>query len=433
MKKISAAKSWFLSRSLRTKIIIALLLIVAGWFGIRILTSKKSQAPQYQTAQVERGTLIVSITGSGQVSSANSASVTTQASGVVKKLNVKNGDSVPMGSPIAEIDLDQPGQQKMAEANSSYQSAKNSLETAKANLYTNQSDMLTKWKTYMDSAQSGTYQNPDGSAKTDNRQVPGFVSTNDDWLAAEAKYKIQQNVISQAQSALTSAWLSYQRASPVIYAPITGKVSGLSLQVGSIINGGTTSNQTATNTKVASILTDAVPTITINLTEIDVPKVTIGNRATISLDALPGKTYTGRIVSIDTTGSVSSGVTTYPTVIALDTQAPDIFANMSASATIITRTKDNVLLVPTSALQTQNGTSTVRIMKGGQVQSRAVEVGDASDTEVEITTGVTEGETVVTAVIQSAQSATRATTSPFSAFGGGGLRAGGFGGGGRRD
>lgn len=272
----------------------------------------------------------------------------------------------------------------------------------------------------MDTAQSSAYQNPDGTPKTDQRQLTDFTTKNDDWLSAEAKYKNQEGVVAAAQTSLSSAWASYRQASPVIYAPISGTISGLSLQVGSVLTAQTSTTGSSTSQRIANIKTAAAPSITVNLTEIDVPKIKIGNKATVTLDALSGKTFTGKVVSVDTTGSVSSGVTTYPAVIELDNDNGSIYPNMSAQANIITRIKNDVLLVPLASVQTQNGQSFVRVMQNGQVVQKSVETGLSSTTQTEIISGLSEGDNVViSSVSPSSGSGSSAGTSPFGLFGGG--------------
>jgi RND family efflux transporter MFP subunit len=398
------------------------LLILIAVFAVWKTLGSKEERPKYQTTQVEKGTLVISVTASGQVSQANSATVNTEASGVVSRIYVENGQKVRTGDKIAEIDLDLEGKQRASQAWANYQGAKNSLETAKINYFTLQSDLLTKWKTYMDAAQNSTYQNSDGSPKTDARQLPQFVSTNDDWLSAEAKYKNQENVVSQAQSSLNSAWLSYQLTSPTVYAPITGTVTGLALQVGSVLIAQSNSSGTSTAQKIASVETGAPPVIQVSLSQVDIPKVRIGNRATLAFDAFPGKTFTGRVVSIDTIGAVNSGVTTYPVVVKLDTETPGLFSNMTASASIITNVKDNALLVPSGAVQTNDGGSTVRILRNGQISSIPVEIGDSNDTQTEVASGVGEGDVIIVSVSSTGPNGTTRTQgeSVFGGFGGGG-------------
>lgn len=187
--------------------------------------------------------------------------------------------------------------------------------------------------------------------------------------------------------------------------------------MGSVISASSSTNTSVSATKIASIKTKAPPTITINLTEIDIPKISVGNKATVTFDALVDKTFTGKVISIDTTGTVSSGVTTYPTVIRLDTDPGTILGNMAASVNIIVQTKQNVLLVPNASIQTQNGMSTVRVMKNNVVSEKPIEVGLASDSQTEILSGISEGDAVVTSVIQTTTGTSNQGQSIFSSFG----------------
>ncbi len=375
---------------MRKKIIISIVILLAVAGLVIFRNANKSTAITYQTAKPETGAVIVTVSATGSVSTANSAQVTTEASGVVNKIFVQNGQKVEAGVPIAQLTLDLQGQQRNIQAWSSYQSAQNSL-------YSLQSSMLTKWKTYMDLAQTNI-----------DRVLPQFVSPQDDWLSTEAQYKNQQNNITQS-------YLAYQQASPIIYAPISGTVTGLGLQIGSVITAQSNSSGGSTAQKIASVVTEATPTVTVSLTEIDAPKIKIGNNVTITLGAFPDKTYTGKVISVDTVGSVSSNVTTYPAVIKLDVSTPEILTNMSATANIITASKSDVLKIPVSAIN--NGA--VQVLKNGQPQTINVEVGLESATDAQIISGLTVNDDVITGTANTATT-TRQSTSPFSSFGGGG-------------
>lgn len=389
---------------------------------IKLLSSGKN-SPQYVTDKVVKDTLMVNVTGSGQVSTSNNGTVSTLATGVVSKVYVKDGDEVKTGDKIAEVELDLQGQQNANSALSSYQSARNTVDTAKANMYSTQSTMFTNWDTFMKIAQNGTYQYEDGSPNNINRSLPEFHIANDNWLSAEAKYKIQQNIVNQSQIALSASWSQYQQTSPTIYAPISGVVSGLSLQEGSVIVASTNSNSAQSATKIASVKTKALPTVSINLTEIDVPKIHLGDKATVIFDAFSDKTFTGKVISIDTSGIVSSGVTSYPAVIKLDVESNSILPNMAASAHIITATKDDVLLISSTAVKNQtDGTNYVQILKNNKPVDVVVEIGLSLDTQTEIISGLSEGESVITSIISSTKTSQPSSTgsqSPFSTFGGG--------------
>ncbi len=386
--------------------LVLIVLIIGGGYYYRRSRAKATQ-PQYQTAQVEKGTLVVSVSASGQVASTNSAPINTQASGVINKVFVENGQKVKAGEAILGLTLDQDSQQKYLQALSSFQSAKNSLDSANVNLLSLQSKMFAANQKFINDAVARDLATDD----------PTYIQENADWLAAEATYNNQQNVINQAQTALGAAGLSLRADSPTIYAPIAGTVGGLSLRVGSVIS--PTSSTSTNSQQIATILTSGNPLITVNLSEVDISKVKIGEPTTITLDAYQGKTYTGKVVSIDTVGTTTSGVTNYPVVIKLDTNAEGVFSNMSAQASIIIETKDNVLLVPSSSIHSQNGTTYVQVMKNGQTQNVNVETGSSSDTMTEITSGLAEGDTIVTSTITSTSTQTGSQQSPFSIFGGG--------------
>lgn len=430
--KITPLWQRFLALSLTKKIIIVVLALVVLFGGYKLTLGKTSTAPQYQTAQVEKGTLIVSITASGSVTSANSAQITTQASGVVNDVYVKNGDYVTQGQNIASLTLDQSSAQKAAAAYATYLSAVNNLNSAKSRMNSLQAALFTANQTFVNG--KGSTANPDTSD-------PTYIIQRANWLQAEADYNNQQGVISQAQAALTSATLSLAQTSSTITAPISGTISNLTLTPGLPLTGGTTSsnstNSTTTNSSqtVGNVkLEGASLQASVNLSEIDVTKVKTGQKVTLALDAFPDKTFTGIVSSIDTNGEVSSGVTNYPTIITFDSAPDNIYPNMGATATIITDVKDNALLVPSGAVQTQNEQSYVRVLKNGQISNVNVEVGKSSDTQTEIVSGVNEGDTVVIGVT-SATSGSGTTTSPFggSGLGGGAVfRTGGGGGGGTR-
>lgn len=366
--------------------IIVLLMLVLG--GVKLFAKKP--ALEYKTAMAKTGTLIDSISASGSVLSVNVMSANTKASGIVKQVFVKDGDQVNKGDKILEIELDFQGQQKNAQAWASYQSAKNNLESAKSSQYTLQSDMFSKWDTYKELSETDTYKD----ITSPNRNLPEFYIPLDDWLAAEAKYKNQTAVINQAQTSLNSAWLDYVLTSPVITAPTSGTITSLmyidGMSIGSLDTGSSTSNQ-----KVATIKTEGTPIISVNLSEIDVSRVEIGKKATLTFDSIADKTFTGEIKGVDRIGQTSSSVTQYPTIIKLDTGSDKILPNMTATANIIIDSKENVLIIPSSAVQKQKNQTFVKVLTNKKAKQVAVEIGLESSSETEVISGLSKGDLVI--------------------------------------
>jgi macrolide-specific efflux system membrane fusion protein len=404
------------------KIILIVIIAAVVFFAYKSLTATKS-ATQYQTAQVTKGTLVVSLTEAGQVSVANKVSVVTQASGIVSNVYVKSGQTVNAGDKIADVTLDTAGQQRQAQAYSSLLSAQNNLQNANSQLYSLQNTLFVTNQKFMNDKGIA---NPSDQQKSD----PVYIEENDSWLAAEAAYKNQANVIAQSQANVNNASLAYQLTSGTITAPTNGTIGDLVITKGMQIGSSNTTAGSSTNTSnqtIASIITGNATAVSVSVAEVDAPQIQVGQAATITFDALPNKTFTGKVMGLNTTGAVTSGVTTYPAIIQLDdTTDTSILPNMTATANIITKVDDNVLLVPSAAVQTVGTASTAKVLKNGQVSTVTVQTGDTSDSQTVITSGLSEGETVVTSVISTATTTSSTGTSPFS----GGLRLGGFGGGG---
>lgn len=423
--KLLLFKNLFLKQSLIKKIVIIVIIAAIGWFGVRpVILGSQQQQVQYQTSIVEKGTLITSVTASGTVSSGSSASITSSATGIVQEVYVENGDTVSEGDPIALIKLDKSSQQEQAQAWASYLSAQNTLNSAKSKMNSLKSALFKANQAFVNGK---GVDNPSDEQKAD----PDYIQQESNWLQAEADYNNQANVIKQAEAALSSSWISYSQLSPTITAPMSGVVGNLSITPGLTFSASSQSDSTSATSSTGSTQTvgtitleNGTPQVVVNLTEIDVVKVKAGQKVTLTLDSHPDKTFTGKVSAVNTNGSVSSGVTTYPATITLDTAVDTIYPNMAVNATIITDIKNNVILVPSGAVQAANGASTVRVMRAGKPTAVQVEVGGSNDTQTEILSGVNVGDTVVSGQTGSAKTnSTGATTSPFGntrGFGGAG-------------
>ena len=425
-------KKVFDTRSKKIIGIIAVIMIaLLGW---RVFGKKQAEV-QYQTAQVEKGTLVVSISASGTISSANSIDVTTKASGTVTQVYVEDGDAVIKGQKLAAIDLDDEAKERQVASWVSYLNTLEGIKTAEAEKITADIEMWEERQAIFDAIDDIDYKNnnsinPDTKEEyTDSEKMiidKTLEKTQKTFAALELKYKNADADITYAKTKVASSLSSYQRLSSTITAPASGKLTNFSLSPGVYIQSSSTASSetgavTISSQKIGVIKSpEARLQATINLSEIDVIKVEPGQKSTLIIDAYPDKTFTGSVLSVDTSGKVSSGVTTYTIIILLDSTTIDIYPNMAMNANIILNSKSDILLVPLNAVQSQNGQTTVRVMRNGRVEEIPVETGLSSDTQTEIISGISEGDEIITNIITPAVSSNGSQTRDTSPFGGAG-------------
>ncbi len=207
---------------------------------------------------------------------------------------------------------------------------------------------------------------------------------------AKNNLKTQEQNLAQLQQALSEH---------TVVAPFDGMLSVVSAKKG----------DTASGAIATIITTQKIAAITLN--EVDAAKVKLGDKATLSFDAIDTLTLTGKVSEIDAVGTVSQGVVSYNLKITFDTQDARVKPGMTVNATIQSATKQDALMVPSSAVKTQNGVSYVQVFNpplenigAGGVISKippkqvAVETGISDDTNIEIVSGLSENDQIVTRI-----------------------------------
>lgn len=307
------------------------------------------------------------------------------------------------------------------------------------------------------------------SAKTsiENAKSDIVTRTRDIKAKAESLAKTVQGAdpldVRSQELSLQQKQLDYDKYN--IRAPFDGILAKLDVKIG----------DSASDAIGTFITKQKIAEITLN--EVDIANVQVGQPVALTFDAVDGVTATGTVASVDLVGTVSQGVVSYTTQIAFDTDDARIKPGMSVSATIITKDKPSVLLVPASAVKTKNGQKYVEVadssfgsrasstastagglrMRNGSSTASSTEslargfggfsgtiggttgiafavppvqhivtVGDSNDTSVEIVSGLDEGQFVVTKTIANATSTKAA---PAGSLFGGGARSGGAAGG----
>jgi membrane fusion protein, macrolide-specific efflux system len=439
----------------------ALLLVVGIVVAMTMTRSRGSATSGLSTAPAAKRTINVTVSGSGSTVAANSVTVNPQISGTVKKLRVSLGQKVKAGQTLYTISSDSvktsllqakasllQSQQGVSNAVASYEQAENQLYDAKTK--------RIQAKKTMDKAegQPATAADRAYNIKIATRQYNSACEAVD---SAEIGVDSADLGLQAARASLKTARESYSTAEKnstqkVVSAPSGGVITALPVSVGSAVSAGTNSsassasgssgsgggstssgtNSTSSSSSSGSSITIAdMSSLQVELTvsEVDIPKVSVGQKATVEFDAISGKTFSGTVKSILPNATTSSGVVNYTVYIKLGNIDAGLRTGMTATVDIQTLSAANVVTVPNAAVKTNSGTKYVVVVgPGGTTTNKTVTVGVSDDSYTQITSGITEGTTVSTGSSSASSSGSSTTKSASGGlFGGGGPPGGGGG------
>jgi macrolide-specific efflux system membrane fusion protein len=415
MTRVRASKAWVINGAL-------VVLLAGAGFGIYQAFSPEPNTAQAQTrsTQVRRATVTETISAAGTLASSYTGAANFTTAGKVTAIDVKVGDVVSAGQKLATVDSTQAAKQ---------------LQVAKANLSVAQ-DSLVSAEDAEDTPATG--QNSQNSTQSAANSV----------TSAQAKLDQAELDVQDAQTALDNTTL---------YAPGAGTVTAVNGTVGQQSSSGSSSSSqsttsssgsgqggqgssnsstatssSATSTGFITITNMTGLVVNTSVAEIDVSKVKAGQKATVTLNALPDKPVQATVSSINLTPTTSGSVVSYGAQLALTSPPDGLRPGQSASVVITVAEAENALSVPAAAVTTAGNTNIVTVQENGQNVSRQVQVGIRGESTVQITSGLTEGENVVlTATAATGTSGTGRTgtgTGGTGGFPGGGT--GGFPGGG---
>lgn len=372
--------------------------------------------------------------------------------GVVQKLHVKKGDLVSAGSPIADISdtstmtLTVPFQsadaQRIAVGSSAQVTLAGTLETltgtvesvANADLVGNGGALVRQVKIRVQNpgalttsttatakvgsiacAGSGTFEAnltqtvvATGSGEVVSLNVSAGSRVSAGQVLATLGGSSAQTSLENASISLQNAQLSLQNAQDAldnytITAPISGTVIEKNFKAGDTIDN---NSLTAAGGTLAVLYDMSTLTFEMKIDEKDINKVQVGQEVTITADAVEGVTFSGVVDTVNINGTTISGQTNYPvTVVINDPQ--DLKPGMNVSADIIVERAGTVLCVPVDAVNRGSDKPTVQVAQEGaldengnvvdpsKLETREVTLGRNDNDNIEITSGLSEGEIVV--------------------------------------
>ncbi|QMU74474.1 efflux RND transporter periplasmic adaptor subunit [Streptacidiphilus sp. PB12-B1b] len=367
--------------------VLAVLLVAgsgAAYAAVNTSTSTAASKSNTTTYTVAKGMVLATVSGTGALYSPSDAGVNFTTGGTLTEVDVKPGQQVTKGQVLAKVDP--------TSADETLTADQAALTAAQASL-----DQVE------DPTSTGAAATPSASQLTQ----------------AEAQVTSAQNAVTAAQAAV---------AGTVLTAPIAGTVNSVSGSVGGTVSGGgasTASSSGSAPTGFVVITNPAGMEVTADFAEADALKLKAGQGATVTLNA-SGEELNAKVLSVSSlpvsssSGLSSSGTVEYAALLSVTSDTSNLRTGLSASVSVLTGEVDNALYLPTAAL-TGTGTTRLATVVGadGTTTSKSVTVGLAGDSDVQILSGLTEGQKVQVTVATTAGGA--------GGFGGG--RAGGFGGG----
>jgi HlyD family secretion protein len=539
------SKAWVLAHK-AVSALVAITLIIGTYATVH--ASSATAATSYVLGAVSKGTVVETVSGSGQVAASNTVEVVAKAAGTITGVQVKVGQEVRVGQQLASIDPGDAGLQLrqaqlaynelIASKSASGQQAGNSVTqgqqgvetayaTARGSILSqnaalvsalNNVQILLAQNGYLASTDANAFAAPERAAAVRSVQqatadLSGFTKISNqvtdttdaatlqsiltsgvaaarsvsqaakdaeteleqirqqsnyqnnsnesntafttvtssltsantaisNLLSAQQGITNAQNTLAQSQ---TSAANTTSASSDVLSAqlnveskqqaynnffvttPISGIVAKIDLQIG---------DQASSGTTVATVLTkQQIAQVTLN--EVDAAKVKVGDKVTLTFDAIDGLTLQGTVAEVDLVGTVTSGVVSYGTKITLDSSDERITSGMTVNADITIDSAEDALVVPSSAVTTLNGKSFVRVIpnstmkvpatvaaKSVTVRLTPVTLGISDGTRTQILSGLSEGDVIVMRT-QSTSAKTTAAAATTRTPGAGPVRASG--------
>ena len=310
---------------------------------------KRSDSAAVNVEGIQKRNLEAIVSASGKIQPKRFVNISADTMGRVTGLAVNEGDRVKLGQFLLQIDPRnlrsrvESGEASLQAARSQAEQLRLSLETARLALKRAQDDFKRQqdlWKAGLTTRE--VFERSDNELKT--RQA--------DLRTQEQQLQTQQSRLQQERATLDSA--RYDLSKVRIESPINGIVTRRNIEEGETVVVGTMNNP---GTVLLTVADMSVIEAEVEVDETDIPTVRVGQVAKVTVDALPDKTFTGKVTEIgnspiQATGQTggSSQATNFKVVVTLDGEIPEVRPGFTCTAEITTDTRQAVLSVPIQAL-----------------------------------------------------------------------------------
>ena len=385
--------------------------------------SVASMAATIETATVTRGNIEKSVESAGVVASNIDVDIKCRAGGPVAKLPVTVSQQVKSGDLLCQLDpTDEQLAVKVAErtvaestaraeqARLTYEQARLNLETSRvrdqsalesAIVRANNLQMKADRQKQLKEQKLGSEEDFE-TAQTDAAAAKDAAAsaqvTLDELKQQEIQLESKKLDIANAQTQLESDKLNLDTQQRLleyttVTSPMDGTVSAVDVQIGSMVQSGTGGFSGGTTIMTISDLSHIFAAATVD--QSDIGHVQLGQPTRVQVDSYPDRVFTGKVVLIATVGVNTSNVVTFGVKVEVTDKDKNLLRPaMTCDVTIVEDQHSNVLMVPTSAVSHRNGESFVELPGG---EKRTVKLGLEGGDNVEVISGLAEGEKVVIA------------------------------------
>jgi HlyD family secretion protein len=373
----------------RTKIIIAVIVILAiGGITVASVRGKGKEGTPVTFGKVERMDLVSKVSSNGRIDAKRKVDLSAHVMGQIVNLAVREGDVVEKGDFLLQID-----QRQLA---ASAQGAEASIRALFADRDAANAN-LTEAQRNFDRVRSNYDQKIIPLADLDRARAA--------LDSARANVNAINQRIDQARANLAAARDTLSKTT--LKAPMAGIVTALPVEEGEVAVIGTMNNP---GTVLLTIADMSVVEAVMEVDETDIPSVKIGQKATVTIDAYPNKTFNGIVTEVGsspisrTAMQNSAEAINFEVKIQIENPPDGVRPGFSCSADIVTGTRSKALAIPLQALVVREKPNVkpatdeegVYVHDNGKVKFVPVTTGLTGDTNIEIVKGLAGGEQIVT-------------------------------------
>lgn len=428
-----------------------LVVVIACVVFILVRRARNYATTTFQTEAVTRGELTALVGATGSVRANQSAMLAWQTSGTIGAINFAIGDQVKAQDIVASLtsgslsqsvilaqadlvtaqrnlhDLQQ-SNSTAAQAQLTLANAQKSLEDAKSHV------LNAKWQRgsqdQIDAAQAQvtlaqqrkdaaqTAYNAVASLPADNpsnaaaqsalasaEQALNSANANLSWLSGtwdKTEVAINDAKLAVAQAAFDDAVREWNRvkdgpdaqdllaaqahvdalqatlATAELKSPISGTVTDVTSMVGDQVNMGT---QSFRIDDLSHLFVD------VQVAEVDITRVKVGQDVTINFDALQGSDYHGKVTEVARAGDIAQGVVNFKVTIEINDADAQVLPGMTAAVNVVVEKISDVILIPNRAIRSNNGVMTVYVLRNNSSVAVEITVGASNDVQSQLLTG----------------------------------------------